>query len=241
MLKFVLKTAVSLTILTGLAHAETVTKSFDSTPIKKLIVSNGSGKVSISTSGSAKASASANKIKVDENCVIVMEQNDTTLKVATEAKGVMSNDCEVDFDIQVPQLVDLEIKTGSGKATVKDTKGKLSYRTGSGGLDFVGEATEVDGAAGSADVSIKGLLGNGELKSGSGDINIVYAQVPTGAKLDIRSGSGDATVSLPEASKPKVNRKSGSGKLTNAFTTVADAGISINSKSGSGDLKIIKN
>lgn len=241
MMKFVLKSAVSLTLLSGLAQAETVTKNFDSPQVKKLVVSNGSGKVTISTSQSGKSVAAADKIKVDETCVIVMEQEGTTLKVSTEAKGLIKKECEVNFDIQVPQLVDLDIKTGSGKATVKDTKGKLSYRTGSGGLDFTGEATEVNGAAGSADVSIKGLVGNGELKSGSGDINVIYTQVPTGAKLDIKSGSGDATVSLPEASKPKVSQKSGSGKLTNAFTSVADAGITIDSKSGSGDLKIIKN
>lgn len=221
------------------AHANTITKTFDAAA-RKLELKNGSGNIKVNASNDGKTQVSANPIKVDKNCRIIMEQEGDTLNVMATHEGTSSGDCKVDFTIDLPKAVDVKLSMGSGSASFKGIKGDFIYATGSGDIEYEGEVSRIEGSSGSADVRVKGLLGSGAVTTGSGSLHFTYIMPPVRGALSIKSGSGDVTIALPGESKIKTGFRAGSGELSNAFTETADAGFVIQSKSGSGDLKIIK-
>ena len=105
-------------------------------------------------------------------------------------------------------------------------------------------SSDVAVRTGSADITVGGTIGTGQLKSGSGDVEVEVAEAPlvveTGsgdiriaaarAELRIKSGSGDVVVTESAAA---VLISTGSGDVQ-LWTTHGEAVV----KTGSGDLKV---
>ncbi len=100
--------------------------------------------------------------------------------------------------------------------------------------------SEVRCRIGSGNLSIDGVIRSTEIKVASGDINLVYRKVPTTGVATIKSGSGNATISLPAESKIKVDFNAGSGKFSCELDQLQTAPYSIFMNAGSGDLRIKK-
>lgn len=240
MLNKIIAGSLALYIFPGLLQAESQTKSFNA-GITQLDLNNGAGKVNIVSSPDGKSKVRYNRKDADKNCIVTVDQVDAVLKVKARVDSVFStHNCEVDFDIELPKQTDLNIKVGSSDVNVKDIKGKLIFSTGSGDINFSGEATEVEGRSGSASIRITGMNGDGDFKSGSGDLELTYLEVPKARNVSIKSGSGDSTIHLPAGSAVKASLKSGSGDVTNAFASSDGSGLEVNAKTGSGDLNLIK-
>jgi DUF4097 and DUF4098 domain-containing protein YvlB len=213
---------------------------FESKDLKAISISALEGKISLQADDGPKASVSVTKNKFSEHCKLSIENKEHKLQIKVEKspRFFSLEDCDVNFEIKMPKKSDADIKLGSGALTVKGLEGELRYEIGSGEVKADGNFTSLNGKSGSGPVSITGLNGGGTLKSGSGALNITFENKPAKGNLDIQSGAGDTSLSLPKGSKIKTSFIAGSGKLTNDLGDSADAGYMISVKTGSGNLKI---
>ncbi|MFI7634382.1 DUF4097 family beta strand repeat-containing protein [Nonomuraea sp. NPDC049400] len=125
--------------------------------------------------------------------------------------------CSVDYKIEIPKGLAVDLDAGSGNITLRSLTGRLDAHLGSGDLDATGLAgKQVVAEAGSGRIELKyaSAPDSAELKSGSGDIVLT---VPDGTyDVNTEMGSGDAKVSVKDdgSSPHKVSLTSGSGDVT---------------------------
>lgn len=223
------------------ALADTETREFPLAGIDKVDLSNGSGTNQIVAVDAGKAVVVAKKNHFDKNCKLTIEQRGSVLAVEVKSGvGFGLTSCSVDLTLKVPRSVGVVAKIGSGELAINGTKGDLDFRSGSGAIKVDAEVTKVDGRSGSGAIAIKGLTGGGSLAAGSAGITLAYVSTPNQGELDIRTGSGDASVTFPKEAKIKTSFKAGSGTLTNELGDTPDSTFQVSMKAGSGSLHIKK-
>lgn len=234
-----MKFILPIMLLTQGIFAETLTQEFDIAGLKGLEIDAHSGSVMIQASSDQKVKVVATKKDFSEKCRLTMEKKDDEIEINVKKTGLFSRaECEVDFEIQVPRMVDLDVEMGSGNLTVRGVEGELDFKVGSGQVTADGVFRKVDGKSGSGDLSIRGLSGGGELKAGSGNIDLTFATSNLKGEMDIKTGSGNATVSLPKGTSVNSNLKAGSGTMTNEMKNDPNAPFKVSMKAGSGNLII---
>ena len=234
---------LGIVLTQSLALAVPVQKSFDAQDLTTLEVHNLSGCISIEASPDQVARVKASKKSWKKGCVLKTEKEFEVLKVKVEDKGTNSfgrKNCEVSFEIQIPSRAQLKIKNGSGDVLVSGIRGEIDFKLGSGDLKINSTTSKVNGTAGSGDIEIVGEVGATSLRTGSGDIKIIYNNPIDEGLIDIKTGSGDADISLPPTMKILTDFKAGSGDVESEFGSDQEAKFKVSMRAGSGDLKIRK-
>ncbi|MGE4132144.1 MAG: DUF4097 family beta strand repeat-containing protein [Bdellovibrionales bacterium] len=230
--------SIALFTFTALSVANADTHSFGLTDITKVEVHNSSGDVKVIGVTSGQAIVTATKKQFGSHCKMTIEQRQATLFVEVRQAENSFFGCDVDFEIKAPQAAKLELSSGSGDLTIQGTSGDLEFRTGSGDVIVDGEIKTIMGKAGSGDVSIKGLTTGGTIVTGSGKMKLVFSIPPAIGELELKTGSGDAEVVLPKAARVRTSLAVGSGKIRNEVGNDASSKFKITARSGSGDLKV---
>jgi hypothetical protein len=180
-------------------------------------------------------------VRFGEHCALDIDLKDGVLTTTAKQPGATEgrDDCEVDLTIEVPRDVGLDLSVGAGDVAIDGVKGDLVYRLGSGDLR-IGEAElqTVDGRSGSGDVDLVGSLVSGDLKLGAGDAAITFTTPPAPGHLDVRVGTGNATIKLPKDARIRSNFKAGLGSLTNELGDSPEAKFTISGTAGAGDMTI---
>ncbi len=232
--------ALSVFIAVTAAPFDLQQQSLDASQLRSLRVINTSGAVVVrGTKDQGQAIVAVDKEEFEAHCVLTIEPRGEHLMVAARSQKKGSNDgCKVNFEITVPERFDIEITAGSSRVDVDDTIGRVELRLGSGKATIQGEVTDLQARAGTGFIKVEGLTGPARVRTGSGDIELTYARIPTGKVIDIRTGSGDATVALPSAARVRARLRAGSGDLKNDFPIVDKPDVQITMRAGSGDLTI---
>ncbi|GAA4989151.1 hypothetical protein HD597_007812 [Nonomuraea thailandensis] len=125
--------------------------------------------------------------------------------------------CSVDYKIEIPKGLSVDLDAGSGDLTLRNLTGPIDVNAGSGDVDAAGlGGKQVFADVGSGNIELKyaSAPDNADLKAGSGDITL---SVPDGA-YDVKSevGSGDAAVTVKKdaSSTHKISLTTGSGDIT---------------------------
>lgn len=232
---------VVVTLSTFAAHAATETKEFGLNDISKIEFKNTSGNLNITAVSKGKAIVTAEKKEFGDSCKLNIDKKGKTLVVEVQKEsGFFKSDCRVNFTITVPKTAALALDSGEGKVSVTGTSGDLSFNVGSGSVDVNAEVKELEGKIGSGNIIINGATSGGNLKAGSGNIEVIYKSAPSKGELDIKSGSGNAEVTLPKKSKILTSFVAGSGRLTNELGDTPDSSFKVSMKAGSGNLHIKK-
>jgi len=71
-------------------------------------------------------------------------------------------------------------------------------------------------------------------------VTLAYTEVPAQGWLDVKTGSGDINLYLPEGTPIRTKFKTGSGEVFNELGDSLDAGFRIDATAGSGGLTIRK-
>lgn len=227
-------------LLSSSAFAAEEVKVFDSKGLSSVEVENTSGKVTVMSTEGDKASVGALKNKFSDKCKMTMDKSGHKLVVKVEKNtGEFSaEDCDVDLQVKVPKKANLKLIVGSGKLTINDVEGELEFKNGSGSLVAIGKFSKIDGKTGSGRVIVKGLTGGGEIKSGSGEVDLTFAVSPTKGDIDLKTGSGSATLVFPQGTKIKTKYKAGMGSYINELGETPNAAFEVSMKTGSGNLTI---
>lgn len=130
----------------------------------------------------------------------------------------------------------VRVSTGSGGIEINDLQGQIAMRTGSGGIKANNIQGQVSVQTGSGGIQGYSLRGQVELKTGSGGIRMEHSllagssRITTGSggidfegDLDphgdsyLRTGSGGIRLHLPTHTAFRLDAKTGSGGVHNAF------------------------
>ncbi|NUP78298.1 MAG: DUF4097 family beta strand repeat protein [Nonomuraea sp.] len=125
--------------------------------------------------------------------------------------------CSVDYKIEVPKGLAVDLDSGSGDITLRTLSGRLDAQLGSGDLDGTGMAgKQVYVKTGSGNVELKYTAAPDtlELDAGSGDVALHLPDVAYDVKKDIGSGDASVTVKSDPASPHKMSLTLGSGDVT---------------------------
>ncbi|TYB58594.1 DUF4097 domain-containing protein [Nonomuraea sp. PA05] len=125
--------------------------------------------------------------------------------------------CSVDYKIEIPKGLPVDLEAGSGNLTLRNLTGQIDLTAGSGDVDAAGLAGKkvyADLGSGNIQLTYTAAPETAELKTGSGDITL---NVPDGAydvKTDVGSGDATVTVKKDTASAHKISLTAGSGDIT---------------------------
>ncbi|TMS00104.1 DUF4097 family beta strand repeat-containing protein [Nonomuraea basaltis] len=125
--------------------------------------------------------------------------------------------CSVDYKIEIPKGLPVDLESGSGNITLRGLTGDIEVRVGSGDVDaseLAGKKVVAEAGSGNVELKYTAAPDSAQVKVGSGD---AVLNVPDGAydvKTDV--GSGDETVSVKaDGSSPrKISLTSGSGDVS---------------------------
>ncbi len=226
----------------GLA-VETTVNNFKTDQVKSLILDNGSGNTIMTGKQTTELSISAQKTKWATHCKLEINQEGDKVKVSVNNQKsnlrFTKDECQVDFKIIVPTKLNITVNNGSGNVDINNVRGEFDFAIGSGNLQMEKcEALKIEAKIGSGDLILDGSITKANIKVGSGNLKLIYKELPSTGELQIRSGSGDTTVLLPKDSKIKTEFSAGSGKISNDFGNSDKAQYSIIMHAGSGNLKI---
>ncbi|MEV5558639.1 DUF4097 family beta strand repeat-containing protein [Nonomuraea wenchangensis] len=125
--------------------------------------------------------------------------------------------CGVDYRIEVPKGLAVDLDSGSGDITLRGLSGNVRVHVGSGDVDaadLTGKNVVADSGSGNVELKYATAPVSAQLKAGSGDVTLF---VPDGA-YDVTTdvGSGDATVSVKKdrSSPNKISIRTGSGDIS---------------------------
>ncbi|MBG0815973.1 DUF4097 family beta strand repeat-containing protein [Planomonospora sp. ID82291] len=131
--------------------------------------------------------------------------------------GVVS--CSVDYKVEIPKGLRVQIETGAGDITLRSLTGEVEAGSGAGDI-------EASGLAGKAFVA----------DTGAGDIEAGFTAAPD--RVDVETGAGDATVRLPKGPY-RVDVSSGAGDETVKVDKDPSAARTVKVSSGAGDAKVL--
>ena len=147
----------------------------------------------------------------------------------------------IDLTVEVPKVMNVEIKDGSGDIELKNINGEVNIDDGSGSIEVEDVKGEFEIHDGSGDLEINNIDAKTEIHDGSGELSIHNVK----GEMEIRDGSGsmvikDATgeVTISDGSGDiKIDKvmgdleiEDGSGTL---WLTDIDGNVEINDGSGS--------
>ena len=119
----------------------------------------------------------------------------------------------------VPDATTVTVENGSGDTTVSGALADLDVTSGSGDIEGSRLVTSsVTGRAGSGDIDL-------DLAASAGAVNL-------------RSGSGDVSVRVPQGSSYAVSTERGSGDETVSIATNPASADRLHVETGSGDIEI---
>jgi len=177
----------------------------------------------------------------------VRKNNRSHLSLATIFVGEKTKGA-VDYTLNVPTSLSLQLRTSSGTITVKGVNGKVIAQTTKGNIDIQGTTgtvlaqTEQKGDISLDHVNgdVKTVTANGKIdvlnatksiiaSAEKGSINAQMEKLDPDTLLELNSTSGNITLALPQSASARVTGRTESGMLTsshwiriNPYTTQLD-------------------
>ncbi|TDE41953.1 hypothetical protein E1295_28625 [Nonomuraea mesophila] len=125
--------------------------------------------------------------------------------------------CRVDYKIEIPKGLAVDLEAGSGNMTLRDLTGTIDVKLGSGDVDAAGlGGKKVYADAGSGDIELKYRSAPAEarLKTGSGNTKLVVPAGKYAVSTDVGSGDVNVKVDNDGSSPNKISVSAGSGDVS---------------------------
>lgn len=225
--------------LAGQARADEWSKTYQISGHANLRVTTGDGDVHIAAGGQnqiiAKVTTSGYKIGPNDVQVIESQTGDT---VSIEVKlphwnwnwGIHKG---VQVDLQVPQTLDADVRTGDGNIDIQMASGNLHFDTGDGNITANGVRGTIEAKSGDGNITGQNFDGSLEASTGDGNINVggrfdaltlksgdgsIQAQAAAGSKISaswtVESGDGRINMRVPGDFQANLDAHTGDGSIT---------------------------
>ncbi|MEU8323699.1 DUF4097 family beta strand repeat-containing protein [Nonomuraea sp. NPDC048881] len=185
--------------------------------VQRLHLRSGSGNVTVTESDAAHVSVTERLYWSNDKPRAAHKVEGGTLSVSYDCEKSWGT-CGVEYQVEVPKGVPVDLDTGSGDLTLRSLTGPLDLEAGSG--DIKG-----DGLGG------KKLL----VKEGSGNVTLKYAVAPESVELS--AGSGDVVLTVPDETFD-VKASTASGDASVSVKKDGSSPRKMSLTTGSGDITV---
>jgi Putative adhesin len=184
-----------------------------------------------------------------------VDVNGSDVRVHGGCGGVFFNRCRASVTVHVPPGTTVDVSsrgdvsasglsgrvgvtTTSGDVTASDLSGPAQLHTSSGDIQVHDLSGTASLAASSGDVEGNDLSsGTVRARTGSGDIDLVFASAPDSA--DAETGSGDVDLLVPRSARYFVDAETSSGDRVIGVPTARHAVHLLRVRAGSGDITVL--
>jgi len=159
---------------------------------------------------------------------------------SSDCAGPFNWDCEVTYDIALPDGFDLDLAASSGSLTVRDlTVARLRGEVSSGDVELVGVTGPIDISADSGRIVAQRLSSDDvSVSASSGDVELDFATAPRTVVADVSSGT--IQIGLPAGSyNVRTEVDSGDERVDVPVDSTSDR--LIQARASSGDIDIVSN
>lgn len=241
-------TAIVVVLPTGIATLgrlfERTERSTETVPgtIKALEIDAGSAGVAIGAGAAGRVKLHSTLTWSVTRPKVIKSVQAGTLKilVVCDAEVAPYGDfgCAADLDLQVPPEVSVRVQATSGQVVIRDIAGDIRIHGTSGAIKLDHLRGRV--WAGTNSGSIQGrALASPEVDAGvrSGSVDLSFVDPPQ--KVNVRTGSGGATVTVPRGTHYRVDGWTGSGdREIDGALEDDDATGQISATTGSGSVRV---
>ena len=155
-------------------------------------------------------------------------------EVTVPSKNVRIVGDNTSGDVTLDGVAGVEVKIGSGNATVRNVTGEVRLDNSSGDVTASEVAGEFSAKIGSGNARLSKMRGQVQVDNNSGDIDVEMAVVQS-VRAD--AGSGNLTVRVPKGAY-RVDVDSGSGDKNIDVKSDPAASVELVLKSNSGDVTV---
>ena len=134
------------------------------------------------------------------------------------------------FEIEVPRLTSLELKTGGGDVNVSELEGTFRVKTSGGNVDVSDMKGNLDGETSGGDMRVRQLSGDLRLRTSGGDIRAASVS----GRVEIHSAGGDIEVSLVRGNASGGEVETSGGEIRVAVDPAV--GLDVEASAGGGDV-----
>lgn len=207
------------------------TQSVDLPAAPRLVVSVGSGNVTVVGTGGDRITGTAERRwSYAEPALEISEQDDAT-HMGVGCAWYSSGYCSVDLDLEVPEGTVVDLRSGSGNLTVTGLRAGATLNADSGRVsvsDVTGDVT-VDNDSG--DISLARVTGDVVVHADSGRIDVTG----TAARhVEARSSSGDIRLELIDDPET-VDARGSSGHIAIRLPDTPGVAYALDLSTSSGD------
>ena len=169
-----------------------------------------------------------------EKVQIHVERNGDEIRIYKEHPKPPKNvQVEVDYEIQSPSGVDVDLGTTNGGIRIRGVEGKVDATTTNGSIDLQDGADRVDlrTTNGNIDASVDALGGEGRFSATNGSIDV---EVRSGnAPVRATTTNGSVELTLPADFSGRLDARTSNGRVRSDFPITVPAGSPQNRLSGS--------
>jgi Toastrack DUF4097 len=185
-----------------------------------------------------------------------VDVNGSSVSVHGGCHAVWFDRCQAVVTVRVPPGTPVEVDSRSGDVSAAALSGPVRLTTASGDVS----ASDLSGPArlstASGDIQVHDLSGTATLeassgdvegddlnsgivraRTGSGDVDLVFATAPSSA--DAETGSGDVDVLVPRSARYAVDAETSSGDRVIGVPTSLRSGHVLRVRAGSGDIAVL--
>lgn len=195
-----------------------------------------SGKVSL-VPGPDGAVVVHRRLKWDKAEPVVSEAwNGDTLRVTATCPDGES--CSVDFTVQVPASVAVQLNDNVGDISLRDLTGPVNVTLGTGDVDLTGLSGRVRVASHTGRISGNALQSTDvDVTDATGDVAVDFAKVPD--KVQAVTGTGAVHVTVPrDTTGYRVQAQTTTGKTAVDVPQETSSARSIVAKTATGDVRV---
>lgn len=171
----------------------------------------------------------------------VLERSDADgVRIEADCSGLVDWNCEVSYDIALPDGLDLELRSGAGSLTVGDlTVGRLQLQISSGDVELVGVTGRVGLRVSSGSVTAERLTSEDvDVEVSSGDLDLDFAAPPRTVVATASSGRID--IGLP-AGRYNVDAEASHGAERVDLPVDPTSDRLIQARTSNGDIEVVGN
>lgn len=171
----------------------------------------------------------------------VLERSDADgVRIEADCSGLFDWNCEVSYDIALPDGFDLDLSAGAGSLSVRDiTVGKLQLRISSGDVELVGVTGPVDVRVSSGSIATERLTSDDVyVETSAGDLALDFAAPPR--KVVANVSSGRIEIGLP-AGTYNLDTEASSGEERVDLPVDPTSDRLIQARTSSGDIDVVGN
>ncbi|MCI2238327.1 DUF4097 domain-containing protein [Paenibacillus sp. TRM 82003] len=152
--------------------------------------------------------------------------------------GSWLSPCEVDWELTVPEGLDLDLRTGTGDQELTGAFGAVTVRAGTGDVRWdAGTGESLDAETGTGDLDVRGEVGQVRARAGTGDVEVRLDAAPEVA--EVTTGTGDATVRLPTEGSYAVEVSTGFGDEVVEVPVDAASAQRVSVRTSTGDASVL--